>query len=417
MQVLVIGSGGREHAIASLLARSPHVSQLFCAPGNAGIAQIAKCVPLVASDIEGLLRFATVNNMGLTVVGPEVPLVAGIVDQFQAAGLMIFGPTAAAAQLEGSKAWTKQLLVEAGIPTATAQVFREAKLAIATAQTHTLPVVVKADGLAAGKGVTVAQTHAEAVEAIEALFSDGPATVVLESFLAGQEVSVLALTDGETIRTLLPAQDHKRIGDGDTGPNTGGMGAYAPAPLVDTALMARIEAEILYPTLRALQARGILYQGVLYAGLMISPQGDPSVVEFNCRFGDPETQAVLPLLDTDLYELLRSCCTGTLASQTLQWRPGAAACVVIASGGYPGRFVRGKVIRGLAKAAETALVFHAGTVAKQSQVLSDGGRVLGITGLGETLEAAIQTAYEAVAAIEFEDGYYRRDIGQRALSA
>lgn len=421
MQIAIVGSGGREHALAWKLAQSEGVSQIFCLPGNPGIASEPKCqlVPLAVTDYDGLVHFATTQQIDLTVVGPEVPLVGGIADRFQAAGLKIFGPTAKAAQLEGSKAWAKQLMTEAGVSTARAQVFTSKAEAIASIQTRDVPIVVKVDGLAAGKGVTVARSRAEATEAIETLFaSSATETVVIEDFLEGQEASVLAFTDGETVLPMLAAQDHKPIGEGDTGPNTGGMGAYAPAPVATDEVMAKIRTRVLEPTLTALQKRGIIYRGILYAGLMLSAAGDPSVVEFNCRFGDPETQAILPLLESDLLEVILACVDGRLSELELQWRSGSAACVAMVSGGYPGRYDRGKVIRGLT-AVTDALVFHAGTASQTDdtgamELVTDGGRVLGVTGCGSSLQAALELAYKAVSQIHFDGVYYRSDIGFRA---
>jgi phosphoribosylamine--glycine ligase len=434
MQVLIVGSGGREHALAWKLAQSPSITHIYCAPGNGGMRQTPKCqlVPMSADDLEGLLRFATVQGIGLTVVGPEIPLVAGIVDRFQAARLPIFGPTQAAAQIEGSKAWAKALMQEAGIPTASYQVFEDKAAALAYLETQPLPVVVKADGLAAGKGVTVAQTLAEACEAVEGLFAASPGqSVVIESFLPGEEVSVLALCDGEICRPLLPIQDHKRVGEQDTGANTGGMGAFGPVHrVVSPAQMEVIQARILDPTLAALKKRGIRYQGVLYAGLMISPDGDPVVLEFNCRFGDPETQVLMPLLDTPLEELLLACVQGRLESVNLKWRPGMAACVVMAASGYPGTYERGKPITGLESATATSdqlALFHAGTrtVFPPTQLgrptvphlVTDGGRVLCVSGWGDSLPEALDRAYAGVKEVEFEGSHYRSDIGWRELAA
>ncbi len=437
MQVLIVGSGGREHALAWKLAQSPAVTQIFCAPGNGGMAVSPKCkvVPLAVEDIEGLVRFATVQGIGLTVVGPEVPLVAGIVDRFQMARLPIFGPTQSAAQIEGSKAWAKTLMQEAGIPTARYEVFTDPQAALDYLKTQPLPIVIKADGLAAGKGVTVAQTLAEAHEAVEGLFRGQPSQrLVIEDFLPGEEVSVLALCDGTMARPLLPIQDHKRVGDGDTGANTGGMGAFGPVQrLVSPDQMKRIQAQILDPTLAALQARGIRYQGVLYAGLMISPAGDPVVLEFNCRFGDPETQVLMPLLETPLDQVLLACVEGRLDTLELRWRSGIAACVVMASGGYPGSYDKGKRILGLDQAAtvEQSAIFHAGTRLAYDQtrdqprlgrplspqLVTDGGRVLCVTGWGETLSEALDRAYTGIRAIQFEGSHFRSDIGWRQLAA
>lgn len=423
MKVLVVGSGGREHALAWKLLQSERIQEVICVPGNGGTATLPRCrnLGLTIDDFEGIGRFATVNNIGLIVVGPEAPLAGGITDYLQDQGLTVFGPTQAGAQIESSKAWAKALMEEAQVPTAEAAVFTQAKAAIEYVQAQGAPIVIKADGLAAGKGVTVATQVSEAIEAIEAAFGGafGAAgqQIVIEECLTGQEASVLAITDGKTIRPLLPAQDHKRIGEGDTGANTGGMGAYAPAPIVTPDLMARIEREILQPTLAALQERGIDYRGVLYAGLMITPAGDPKVIEFNCRLGDPETQVVLPLLETPLHEVMLACANQTLDRlPPLQWHPGAAACVVIAAPGYPGSYAKGIPISGIASAeAQGGLVFHAGTRIKEQQLVSDGGRVLNVSAIDQTLAAALEKVYGAIAAIQFEGMYFRRDIGHHAL--
>ncbi|WP_198807813.1 phosphoribosylamine--glycine ligase [Leptolyngbya sp. BL0902] len=421
MKALVIGSGGREHTLASVLLQSPKITEVVCIPGNGGTAALAHCrnLALNPEDFEGIARFALVNNLELVVVGPEQPLALGITDFLQAQGLKVFGPSQAGAQIEASKAWAKALMVEAGIPTAEAAVFEAEAPALAYLKAQKAPIVVKADGLAAGKGVIVAQTLDEAKAAVSDIFSGkfgaAGSQVVIEEFMTGQEASVLAITDGQTIRPLLPAQDHKAIGEGDTGPNTGGMGAYAPTPIVTPALMDRIQAEVLEPALATLRRRGIDYRGVLYAGLMITPQGDPKVVEFNCRFGDPETQAVLPLLETPLDQVVLACIEGRLdALPPLEWKPGAAACVVLAAEGYPDAYPKGMEISGLTDAADTgALVFHAGTQAKGGITVANGGRVLGVTGLGDTFESAIANAYAAVDKIHFDGKYCRRDIGYR----
>lgn len=425
MKVLVVGSGGREHALAWKLLQSPRVQEVFCIPGNGGTATLARCrnLALGVNDFEGIGRFALVNNIGLIVVGPEAPLAAGITDYLQAQSLTVFGPTQVGAQIEASKAWAKALMQEANIPTATAEVFTEAASAIDYVKATGAPIVIKADGLAAGKGVTVAATLNEAIEAIEAAFGgqfgEAGHQIVIEECLSGQEVSVLAVTDGLTVRSLLPAQDHKRIGEGDTGANTGGMGAYAPAPIATPALMQRVQQKILEPTLATLRQRGIDYRGVLYAGLMITPEGDPKVIEFNCRFGDPETQAVLPLLETPLDELLLACAQQRLDSlPPLRWKPGASVCVVIAAEGYPGNYAKGTAINGLSEVeAAGAMVFHAGTKLKQQQIVSDGGRVLGVTAIGESLPNALAQVYQAINAIQFDDMYYRRDIAHRAINS
>ncbi len=423
MKVLVVGSGGREHALAWKLLQSVQVQEVVCVPGNGGTARLKGChnVGMGVTDFEGIARFALVNNIGLIVVGPEVPLAAGITDYLQEQGLTVFGPTQAGAQIEASKAWAKALMLEAKIPTAAAATFTDAGEAIAYTKDQGAPIVVKADGLAAGKGVTVATTVAEAIAAIEAAFGgtfgEAGNQVVIEECLQGQEVSVLAVTDGKTIRPLLPAQDHKRIGEGDTGANTGGMGAYAPAPLVTPALMERIQQEVLEPAITVLNQRGIDYRGVLYAGLMITPEGEPKVIEFNCRFGDPETQVVIPLLETPLETVLLACAQQKLADlPPLVWKPAAAACVVIAAGGYPESYKKGATIHGIDAAESTgALVFHAGTKLKQHCV-TDGGRVLGVTAVEASFSEAIAQAYAAVKCIQFDEMYYRQDIGHQIQS-
>lgn len=420
MKVLVVGSGGREHALAWKLLQSQQIEQVFCIPGNGGTASMERCqnLPLLMDDFEGIGRLALVYGISLVVVGPEVPLALGITDHLQRQGLMVFGPTKAGAMIETSKSWAKALMQEAGIPTAQAAVFTEAEAAKSYVRAQGAPIVVKADGLAAGKGVTVAATVEQAKDAIDAIFQGqfGSAGkfAVIEEYLTGQEVSVLALTDGLTIRHLPPAQDYKRIGEGDTGENTGGMGACAPVPL-SSELMARIETEVLSRAIASLKARGIDYRGVLYAGLMILPNGDFKVLEFNCRFGDPETQVILPLLETPLEELLLACAQQRLSElQPIAWKTGAAACVVLAAGGYPQAYQTGQVITGIAEAeALGAVGFHAGTKLEQQQLVTDGGRVLGVTGLGETFEQAIALAYTASNCIRFEGMYYRRDIGYR----
>ena len=423
MRVLVVGNGGREHALAWKLLQSPQVQQVICVPGNGGTASLthSRNLPLPQDDFEGMARFVFVNNVNLVVVGPELPLSLGITDYLrqQNPNLAVFGPTREGAQIESSKAWAKALMQEAGIPTAQAAVFTDKESARAYVRSQGAPIVIKADGLAAGKGVTVASTIAEAEFAINACFQgrfgSAGSQVVIEEYLTGQEVSILAVTDGLTIRPLLPAQDHKRIGEGDTGENTGGMGAYCPAPVVTPELMSRIQQEILEPTIAALRDRTIDYRGVLYAGLIITPEGDPKVIEFNCRFGDPETQAILPLLKTPLEKLMLACVDQTLeVFPPIQWKSGASACVVIAAEGYPLDYRKGVEITGIEDAESTgAVVFHAGTQRKQAQVLTDGGRVLGVTATGENFDQAIDNAYAAASRIHFEGMYYRRDIGFR----
>ncbi len=415
MRVLVVGNGGREHALAWTLLQSPNIERVFCTPGNGGTAVMANCqnLPLAVDDFSGIAQAVKQNEISLVVVGPEVPLSLGIADFLQQQNIAVFGPTKAGAQIEASKSWAKEIMLEANVPTAKSQTFTDATAAKEYITSKGAPIVVKADGLAAGKGVIVATTVTEATQAIDDLLQDDSSKVVIEEFLTGEELSVLAITDGKTIRPLLPAQDHKRIGEGDTGKNTGGMGAYAPVPIATSQLLQRIQQEILKPTLAALIKRGIDYRGVLYAGLMITPQGDPKIIEFNCRFGDPETQAVLPLLDTPLDELLLACTQRKLEQHPpIAWKTGSAVCVVVASGGYPDAYEKGKAIAGIdAATAKGAIVFHGGTKLQNEQIVTDGGRVLGITALGENFERALATAYDAVDSIKFDKMYYRRDIG------
>jgi phosphoribosylamine---glycine ligase len=422
VKVLVIGNGGREHALAWKLLQSKQVEQVICVPGNGGTASMTNCqnIPLAVDDFEGIGKYALNSGITLVVVGPEVPLAKGITDYLHAQGLKVFGPGRAGAQIEASKAWAKALMQEAGIPTAKAAVFTEATAAKSYVKAQGAPIVVKADGLAAGKGVTVAETVEQAHTAIEAIFQGqfGSAGefVVIEECLIGQEVSVLALTDGLTIRPLLPAQDHKRIGEGDTGDNTGGMGAYAPAPIATPELMARVQTEVLERAIATLKSKGIDYRGVLYAGLMIAPDGDFKVLEFNCRFGDPETQVILPLLETPLEELILACVEQRLEQMpAIAWKQGAAATVVAAAGGYPGEYEKGQVITGITQATDAGVtVFHAGTTLNQQQeIVTAGGRVLNITGIGADFAEAIAQAYTGLESIHFEGMYYRRDIGYR----
>lgn len=424
MKVLVVGNGGREHALAWKLLQSPSVEQVYCAPGNGGTAQLDRCqnVALAVDDFEGLGRFCCDQDVAMVLVGPEVPLALGLTDYLKTLNVPVFGPSKAGAQIEASKAWAKALMIDAGIPTAKYAQFSDAAAAKSYVETMGAPIVIKADGLAAGKGVTVAATVAEAVTAIDACFSgqfgDAGQTMVIEECLMGQEASILAITDGNTIRPLLPAQDHKRIGEGDTGENTGGMGVYAPAPIVTAALLEQVQAQVLDPAIAELKKRNIPYCGILYAGLMITPAGEAKVIEFNCRFGDPETQAIMPLLETPLDEIMTACIEGTLAAMPpLAWKSGTSACVVTASGGYPGSYRKGIEMTGIA-AAETngAVVFHAGTQVKAGQLVTDGGRVLGVCGTGETFDAAFAQAYAAVEQITYEGKYYRRDIGYQVRS-
>jgi phosphoribosylamine--glycine ligase len=425
MKVLVVGKGGREHALVWKLAQSPRVERVYCAPGNAGTALDGVNVPIEPSDFDGLLKFAKREKIGLTVIGPEDPLAAGIIDAFQREGLRIFGPTKAAAQLEASKVFAKTLMRDADVPTAEFRVFDHPDPARHFIETREYPVVVKADGLAAGKGVLVCNTTEQALAAIERIMVReefgrvAGRQVVVEKRLEGEELSVMALVAGRAIYPLAPAQDHKRAFDGDTGPNTGGMGAYTPAPLATAELLQEIEANALVPTVHAMKRRRTPFRGVLYAGVMATNQG-PRILEYNCRFGDPETQPVLMRLRSDLCELLEAVADdrlGDLPEESLQWDARPAVCVVLASGGYPGNFAKGKVIFGLDEAAKLpdVKVFHAGTKVDSGMVVTDGGRVLGVTALGETLAEAKSKAYEAVAKIHFQGVFYRRDIADRAL--
>ena len=411
MKILVVGSGGREHAISWKLKQSPRVTELYCAPGNAGISQIAQCVAISAEDIDGLLDFALKNEIDLTVVGPEVPLTMGIVDLFEKHQLKIFGPSQAAAEIEGSKAFSKDLMQKYHIPTAKYGVFTQVEEAKAFLETVGIPCVVKADGLAAGKGVLICESKEEAQHAIEDILVDNKfgaagSRVVIEEFLVGQEVSMLAFTDGKTIKPMVSAQDHKRIFDGDQGLNTGGMGAYSPAPIYTDDIHAFVVEHVLQPTVDAMAAEGRPFAGVLYAGLMLTADG-PKVLEFNARFGDPETQAILPRLETDLVDIMLAVVEKRLEKQPIQWSADACVCVVMASGGYPESSEKGVPIQGLAEAGQKALVFHAGTARKEETIVTNGGRVLGISALGEDIAAAIDKAYQAVHEIQFNHMQYR----------
>ncbi len=420
MNILVVGGGGREHAIVTKLRQSSHVSKVYCVPGNAGIAKEAICEPISPEDIDAILSFARSQKIDFTVVGPELPLVAGIVDAFEANGMPIFGPTKVAAELEGSKAFAKYLMRTYDIPTADYEVFTDYKNARDYLNSSPLPVVVKADGLAAGKGAVVCQTLEEANEALQSMmeekrFGTAGNKVVIEECLMGEEISVLAISDGENLVYLAPSQDHKRIYDNDEGPNTGGMGAYAPAPQVDDELMQTIKREVMEKTIKGMALEGRPYKGVLYAGLMLTSSG-PKVLEFNCRFGDPETQVILPLAESDLLEALMASRDGLLADFHWRNKDQAAVCVVLASGGYPGSYEKGKPIWGLESSLDTdILVFHAGTQQQNNQIVTHGGRVLGITALADTLKSAQARVYEAVGKITFDGAYYRRDIADKAL--
>lgn len=418
MNVLLIGSGGREHALAWKISQSPLLEKFFAIPGSPGIKNFAECVENISiNDNATLVTFAKDNAIDLVVVGPEAPLVNGLVDALNSAGIKAFGPTQNAALLEGSKIFAKQLMKKYDIPTAEFEVFDDVDAAKDYIRSKGAPIVVKADGLAAGKGVIVAQTLNEALVAVDEMKTFGAAgsKIVVEEFMDGEEASVLALTDGNTILPLIAAQDHKRALDGDKGLNTGGMGAYAPAPIVNEKVAALVEEKILKPTIAALKSEGITYRGCLYAGLMIR-NGEPKVVEFNCRFGDPETQVVLPLMEDDLLKLMNDCAAGTLPDKKLSWSKNSAVCVILASGGYPKAYKKNLIIDGVTKAKSLgALVFHAGTKLSGDELLTNGGRVLGVTCLAPTLRDAVDNAYRCVNVIHFDDMHFRHDIAGRAL--
>ena len=417
MKVLVVGQGGREHALAWKLAQSSAVDRVFAAPGNAGMAEVATCEPISAGDVPGLVDFAEREAIDLTVVGPEAPLVVGLADELEARGLAVFGPTRAGARIEGSKSWAKELCERHGIPAARSRSFTNLEDALAWLDVSGSPFVVKADGLAGGKGVMVTEDRTEAERSLRAAllehaFGDAGARVVVEEFLSGREVSALALTDGATVLPLALAQDYKRALDHDAGPNTGGMGAYSPAPWVDEATQDVIREDILERTVRAMASEGITYRGVLYAGLMVTAEG-PRLLEFNCRFGDPETEAIIPRLGSDLAGALKACAEGTLSGSRLDWTPGACVTVVVASGGYPGPHETGFPISGLDQAVSgpEVFVFHAGTRARDGRVVTSGGRVLAVSALGPSIGEARDGAYEACSRISFEGIHYRKDIG------
>lgn len=421
MQVLVIGGGGREHTLVWKLAQSKSVMKIYAAPGNPGMKGLAECVDLDIADLDGLADWAEKHAIDLTVVGPEAPLVAGIVDVFSARGLTIFGPSAKAAEIEGSKIFSKELMEKYGVPTAFFKVCDNLADARAFVEEKGAPIVIKADGLAAGKGVVVAMTKDEALDALDDMmghhkFGSAGNRVVIEEFMEGEEASLLAFTDGKTIVPMLAAQDHKRVNDGDQGPNTGGMGAYCPAPVMTAALKEKTVKEVLRPIVDALAKEGRPYSGCLYAGLMI--KGDSvKVVEFNARFGDPETQVVLPLLKSDLAQIMVACAKGTLRPEMVEWSDKAAVCVVMASGGYPGSYKKGLPITGLkaAGAMEDVVVFHAGTREEDGKILTNGGRVLGVTAVADDIPSAQQKAYDAVDKIHFDGAHFRQDIAWRAL--
>lgn len=422
MKVLVVGGGGREHALVWKIGQSPRVERVYCAPGNGGIGELAELVPIAPDDINQLAEFAAKENIDLTVVGPELPLTLGIADLFRERGLRLFGPEREAARLEGSKAFAKEILKENRIPTASFATFSDAAPAKKFLREMEPPYVVKADGLAAGKGVVICSNREEAGRAVEdclvrRIFGEAGQKVVVEEFLRGEEASFMVLTDGEHLLPLASSQDHKRVYDGDQGPNTGGMGAYSPAPVVTSEIHRRIVGEILEPLLRGLARRGVGYRGALYVGLMIA-EGGPKVLEFNARFGDPECQAVVLRLKSDLVPLLEATIEGRLAGVEAEWRPEASVCVVLSAQGYPGSYENGKEIRGLEglRAWERGVVFHAGTAKKEGRYVTSGGRVLGVTALGGTFHEAVREAYRAVEAISWEGMHYRKDIARRALA-
>jgi len=421
MKVLVVGSGGREHALCWAIARSPRCDELFCAPGNAGIAEVAECLAVEAEDLDGLMSLALDKNIDFVVIGPEVSLVAGLVDRLEAAGLKAFGPPAKAARLEGSKGFMKDLCAQYGVPTAEFARFDEPDAAKEYIHAKGAPLVVKADGLAAGKGVILCRTNNEAFAAIDRImteraFGGAGAEVVIEEFLGGEEASFFALVDGRTALPLVSAQDHKAAFDGDTGPNTGGMGAYSPAPVVTEAMAEKIMEQVVRPIIGAMAAEGCPYKGVLYAGLMIA-DGQPKVLEFNIRFGDPECQPLMMRLKSDILDALLACVDGTLDQVVLEWHDVATLVVVMATKGYPGWYENGSKIRGLekAQALNDVAVFHAGTRAENGDIVAHGGRVLGVTARGATVAEARERAYQAVGHIDWPEGFWRRDIGWRAI--
>jgi phosphoribosylamine--glycine ligase len=421
MKVLILGSGGREHALAWAVARSERVNEVVCAPGNGGISQVARCVPVNLKDLDAMVRLAQAEQPGLTIVGPELPLSIGVVDALAERGFRVFGPTQAAAMLETSKGFAKRFLQRHNIPTANYAVCATAAELEKAVEVFHPPIVVKADGLAAGKGVIICNTRETALEAAHGLFDgtllgESERQVVIEEFLEGDEVSFLCLSDGTHVAPLLPAQDHKRIGEGDTGPNTGGMGVYTMDELLEPAMSEWIVRHIAEPTVRGMAEEDTPFKGVLYIGLMMTARG-PQVLEFNARFGDPETQAILPRLESDLVDALEACIDGRLSETALRWAPGASACVVASSAGYPGSYKTGLPISGLGAAARIVgvQVFHAGSAQLGLQLVTAGGRVLGVTATAESLEGALAHAYQALAEIDFEGIYYRKDIGHRAL--
>jgi phosphoribosylamine---glycine ligase len=419
MKVLVIGGGGREHAIVWKLSQSPKMKKLYCAPGNPGIAKLAECVSIAVSEIEKLADFAKNEQIDLTFVGPEEPLSLGIVNYFKEQGLAVYGPSKEAAMIEGSKAFAKELMIKYQIPTAKYAAFTNYEEALAYVRSEGAPIVIKADGLAAGKGVVVASSLEEAEDALKSMMKDvtfGSAgvRVVIEEFLEGEEMTLLAFVNGSTVKPMVPSQDHKPVYDGDKGPNTGGMGTYAPLSHIDSSIVERVIRDIVQPTAKAMVAEGVPYKGILYTGLMLTKEG-PKVIEYNARFGDPETQVVLPLLETDLVEIVTASLTGELENIEVKWKDQAAVCVIMSSAGYPGPYEKGEVIDGLDQVVHPTMVFHAGTTEMDGEIITSGGRVLGVTAVGETLKEARELAYQSVEKVSFNGAHYRTDIGSKAF--
>jgi len=421
MKILVVGSGGREHALVWKIAQASKVEKIYCAPGNGGISKIAECIDIKAEDIQALVDFASKNEIDLSIIGPEAPLALGIVDEFQSRGLKVFGPTKVASQLESSKIFAKKIMQKYNVPTAGFEVFDDAQKAREYIKEANRPLVIKADGLCAGKGVFVCQTHEEQVHAINTILEDNVfgkagSKIMIEEMLEGEEASIIVISDQEHVISMASSQDHKRIFDEDKGPNTGGMGAYSPAPIITDGLLKQIERDVIIPMIRGMKAQGMPFCGVLYAGMMITQTG-PKVLEFNVRFGDPETQAILPRLKTDIVEIFEAAVTGKLDQITPVWDDRACVCVVLASGGYPAKYDKAKIIEGLDDAASSdVVIFHAGTKKEGDTILTNAGRVLGVTGLGADIGKAIEVTYDAVEKIKFDRIFFRRDIGKKALA-
>lgn len=419
MKVLVVGGGGREHAIVWKLSQSPKINQIYCAPGNPGIAELAECLSISVSEIEKLADFTKKEQIDLTFVGPEEPLSLGIVNYFKEQGLAVYGPSKEAALIEGSKAFAKEMMIKYQIPTAAYAAFTNYEKALAYVRSEGAPIVIKADGLAEGKGVVVAKTLDEAENALKSMMKDvtfgsSGARVVVEEFLEGEEMTLLAFVNGTTVKPMVPAQDHKPVFDGDKGPNTGGMGTYAPLPHMDSTMVERIIEEIVQPTAKAMVEEEVPFEGILYTGLMLTKSG-PKVIEYNARFGDPETQVVLPLLETDLLEILIASLSGELENVEVKWKDKSAVCVIMSSDGYPGPYEKGQVIKGLDNVTYPTIVFHAGTTAKDGEIITNGGRVLGITSIGDHLKEARELAYQSVEKVSFIGAHYRTDIGTKAF--